>query len=68
MKIIQTNQFTFIERAEYCGEGFYYCLDLPDPPCIEREKICNGIKDCSDGSDESACDSKYLKYVKKIID
>ncbi|GBN90363.1 MAM and LDL-receptor class A domain-containing protein 2, partial [Araneus ventricosus] len=42
--------------SNLCTEMKYFCMDRKKDPCLSREQICNGKKECSDGSDESLCD------------
>ena len=43
--------------------GFEFtCNDIK---CIEESKVCNGVSDCSDGSDEMFC-GKELKITRII--
>ena len=43
---------------ERCPVGQWLC---PNEKCIDREKVCNGIRDCPSGNDEnqSSCDQVY---------
>lgn len=38
--------------TEKCGRGQFLCAKNT---CVHPKMICNGIKDCEDGSDEIHC-------------
>lgn len=40
--------------AEYeCEEDEFMCTHSSNPRCISADKVCDGIKQCLDGSDEA---------------
>ena len=49
--------------AVTCPPGFFTCAN---GKCVEFEMVCNGVPECSDGSDESNC-SMYLSYVYEYV-
>ncbi|XP_047003521.1 modular serine protease-like [Schistocerca americana] len=40
---------THIKRATNCGKSKFQCKD---EACINNESVCDGVRDCADGSDE----------------
>lgn len=44
--------FTCLQQSS-CQKNEFKCLGK-NGPCIHRKRVCNGIKDCPDGSDEDA--------------
>uniref|UniRef100_A0A0N4ZW82 Basement membrane-specific heparan sulfate proteoglycan core protein n=1 Tax=Parastrongyloides trichosuri TaxID=131310 RepID=A0A0N4ZW82_PARTI len=54
----QTNDFsrdTKQSSEEQCADDEYKCLGLDYLYCIHYDKICDGIDDCGNNSDESKC-------------
>ena len=49
--------FCVLER---CRSDEFQCRS--DRSCINRDDYCNGVRDCSDGSDEVGC-RKYISSV-----
>lgn len=55
-----------------CGTGYVKC---PSSYCIPLHYVCNGVKDCDDGSDELSCsgtcniilDVRYLLPSKQLF-
>ncbi|CAB3232237.1 unnamed protein product [Arctia plantaginis] len=52
---------TVASGSYFCGNGYssrreFKCLQGSD--CVEKENICDGSKDCGDGSDEGSCMSQ----------
>ncbi|KII68909.1 Low-density lipoprotein receptor-related protein 4 [Thelohanellus kitauei] len=45
-----------------CKDGAILCSK--DEKCLSRDRICNGVKDCSDGSDEVEC-TKLTLYCRE---
>ncbi|CAB3222457.1 unnamed protein product [Arctia plantaginis] len=52
---------TVASGSYFCGNGYssrreFKCLQGPD--CVEKGNVCDGSKDCGDGSDEESCMSQ----------
>lgn len=45
----------FVSASKKCNSGYYFCRDKGLKQCLPRFLMCDGRKDCSDGSDESLC-------------
>lgn len=45
-----------------CPEGLFACSN---GQCVRTDAKCNGVADCSDGSDEVDCKGAYINF--KII-
>ncbi|CAD5125499.1 DgyrCDS13708 [Dimorphilus gyrociliatus] len=50
--------------TEKCGRGQFLCAKNT---CVHPRMICNGIKDCEDGSDEMHCGKNVSINLSKII-
>ena len=49
-----------------CSHGEWEC---GTGECVLRENVCNSVADCSDGSDESACDGETCEdYLFQCVD
>lgn len=42
-----------------CPKGSFVCLNFTSQ-CVEQQKICDGIENCADGSDEIQCGMRFL--------
>lgn len=52
------------EGVSDCNDNDFICTDRRQ--CVLTEKVCNGVKDCNDGSDEENCedvDEKKGDYI-----
>ena len=47
-----------------CGEDVFSCAD--GVGCIAKDNLCNGFKDCKDGSDECMCENTVTCYIDEI--
>ncbi|PIK48327.1 hypothetical protein BSL78_14811 [Apostichopus japonicus] len=47
-----------LEQEQYCSPNLFQCLS---GECVQKVQICDGSKDCSDGSDEEQCSTDSLK-------
>ena len=47
-----------------CGEDVFICAD--GVGCIAKDNLCNGFKDCKDGSDECMCENTVTCYIDEI--
>ena len=53
------------ELVSECLSNQFTCSS--DQKCVPFRKICNGHKDCADGSDELMCEtSKYFNSIRRI--
>ena len=48
-----------------CGKDVFICAD--GVGCIAKDNLCNGFKDCKDGSDECMCDNTVTCYIDEIM-
>lgn len=46
----------FISRNGYSSRREFKCKQGPD--CVQKDNVCDGTNDCSDGSDEGSCMSQ----------
>lgn len=51
-----------ISRCSTCSEAV-----CSDGTCLSRQQLCNGVKDCHDGSDEDDCDGKIVQCLKEYV-
>ena len=47
-----------------CGKDVFICAD--GVGCIAKDNLCNGFKDCKDGSDECMCENTVTCYIDEI--
>ena len=41
---------------DWCN-GNYDLYECDNKECVDPELLCNGVNDCSDGTDEAGCDN-----------
>lgn len=61
-ELIRIIESTTYRRPESCGEWEHYC----DGKCIIGEKLCDGIRDCNDGTDEDLEECKPGRPETKV--
>ena len=42
---------------DWCN-GNYDLYECDNKECVDPELLCNGVNDCSDGTDEAGCNNK----------
>ena len=47
-----------------CEQDAFNCAD--GVGCIAMENLCNGFKDCNDGSDECMCENTVICYIDEV--
>jgi hypothetical protein len=60
------NNILFSLLAVVCEGGGSPCIEAQNARCIESSSVCNGVPDCSDGSDESNCTGICRQTVKRV--
>ncbi|XP_023239409.1 relaxin receptor 1-like [Centruroides sculpturatus] len=55
-----------IQRSYFCQDGYFPCNG--SDVCVPRESICDGKKDCENGSDETDCkDENKREYYNNLF-
>lgn len=51
------NNLELVTADSPCMESEFWCPESSDknPECIPRVQVCNGVNECSSGSDERDC-------------
>ncbi|KAG5680998.1 hypothetical protein PVAND_010469 [Polypedilum vanderplanki] len=53
--------------VEYeCEEDEFMCTHSTNPRCISVNEVCDGIKQCLDGSDEKSCHGSESEYLETL--
>ena len=56
---VATGSEELLPHFDECSEESFMC---GNSLCVSLDKVCNGIEDCGDSSDEADC-SKYNSYI-----
>ena len=55
----------FVCQTAACVEGDFRCAD--GRRCVSLTWVCDGVKDCDDGSDEAQCGQGKFFHSKNIV-
>ena len=50
-----------LETCLQSQDVYFMCGPNASDPCTWRSQVCDGIKDCDDGSDEALCSGKFAE-------
>ena len=54
-------KFSFVIQSECAYKGVRNCSD--GNGCVLRDFFCDGMKDCTDGSDEDSCEGLFERIL-----